>query len=129
MNGNVKYNIPLNISDYMNDLGQRARAAGRLMASASRGAKDAALLAIAARLEGAVAELSAANDKDIAAGKTAGLTDAMLDRLVLTKEGIANMAEGCRQVAALSDPVGEISDLSYRPQAVFRWVKCECHWV
>jgi len=102
----------------MQDLGQRARAAGRLMASASRGDKDAALLAIAAVLESSVDELIAANAKDLAAGKQNGLDSALLDRLELSQAGIAAMAEGCRQVAALADPVGEVSDMSYRPSGI-----------
>jgi len=81
----------------MQDLGQRARAAGRLMASASRGDKDAALLAIAAVLESSVDELIAANAKDLATGKQNGLDSALLDRLELSQAGIAAMAEGCRQ--------------------------------
>jgi len=102
----------------MQDVGQRARAAGRLMASASRGGKDAALLAIAAVLESSVDELIAANAKDLAAGKQNGLDSALLDRLELSQAGIAAMAEGCRQVAALADPVGEVSDMSYRPSGI-----------
>lgn len=108
----------MNINEYMHGLGQQARKASKSMAIASRGDKDSALLAIARNLESAADTLRAANAKDLEAGKASGLDDALLDRLELTKKGIAAMAEGCRQVAALSDPVGEISDLSYRPSGI-----------
>jgi len=108
----------LNLENYMQSIGQRARVAGRLMASASRGDKDAALNAIAAELESSAEVLMAANAKDLVAGKENGLDAALLDRLELNQAGIAAMAEGCRQVAALPDPVGEVSDLSYRPSGI-----------
>jgi len=106
------------IQQYMLSLGERARKAGRQMASASRGDKDAALLAIANTLENSVDRLVDANAKDLVAGKARGLDAALLDRLELNAKGIAAMAEGCRQVAALADPVGEISDMSYRPSGI-----------
>ncbi len=108
----------MNVKQYMQSLGQRARAASRAMASASRGDKDAALLAIASKLENAVDELIKANQKDLVAGKENGLAAALLDRLELGEAGIFAMAEGCRQVAALPDPIGEVSDMSYRPSGI-----------
>jgi len=107
-----------NVEQYMQTLGQRARAAGRLMGSISCGDKNAALLAIAANLESSVDSLKLANAKDLLAGKDNGLDAALLDRLELSDAGIAAMAEGCRQVAALSDPVGEVSDMSYLPSGI-----------
>jgi len=88
------------------------------MAVATRGDKDAALFAIANRLEAAAVELITANAKDLDAGKANGLEPALLDRLAITQSGVLAMAEGCRQVAALADPVGEITDLSYRPSGI-----------
>jgi len=85
---------------------------------ATRGDKDAALFAIANRLEAAAVELITANAKDLDAGKANGLEPALLDRLAITQSGVLAMAEGCRQVAALADPVGEITDLSYRPSGI-----------
>lgn len=102
----------------MQSLGQRARVASRSMAVASRGVKDDALRAIAGQLEASVTELSSANAKDLEAGKANGLDDALLDRLELSPAGIAAMAEGCRQVAALPDPIGEVTDLVYRPSGI-----------
>ena len=106
------------INSYMQTLGQNARAASALMATASRGDKDAALLSIASRLEASADELIAANAKDLEAGQANGLEAALLDRLAITQDSVLAMAEGCRQVAALADPVGEVTDLSYRPTGI-----------
>jgi len=108
----------MKVNEYMQTLGQQARAASKTMAIASCGEKNAALLAIANHLEVSVSQLREANDKDLAAGKANGLDAALLDRLELSETGISAMAEGCRQVAALPDPVGEVSDLSYRPSGI-----------
>ena len=108
----------MDVKQYMQDLGQRARAASRAMARANTGAKNDALLHIAAALEAAQAELIAENAKDLEQGRKDGLDDALLDRLALNEERIAGMAEGLRQIAALPDPVGEITDLNYRPSGI-----------
>ncbi|MFA7095248.1 MAG: glutamate-5-semialdehyde dehydrogenase [Gammaproteobacteria bacterium] len=106
------------LEEYMLDVGRRARAAARAMARAETAAKDAALLAIADAIERSREELIAANGKDLAAGREKGLDAAMLDRLELTPARIEAMAEGLRQVATLPDPVGQISDLNYRPSGI-----------
>jgi len=103
---------------YMQQLGQRARAAARHLARASTGAKNAALLAIADALQRDEAALRAANDKDLAAGRAAGLDAALLERLALDARGIAGMADGLRQIAALPDPVGAVDDLRARPSGI-----------
>lgn len=108
----------MNVNDYMQKLGSQARVASKAIAIASCGDKNAALLAIANKLEASVDMLRAANQKDLDAGKKNGLDAALLDRLELSEDGIAAMAEGCRQVAALGDPVGEVTDLSYRPSGI-----------
>lgn len=108
----------MNIDSYMHDLGVQARAASKSMAVASRRDKDLALNAIAQSLQASMAELIAANAKDLATGKVSGLEPALLDRLELNEKGIMAMAEGCRQVAALPDPVGETQDLNYRPSGI-----------
>ncbi len=107
-----------NIKAYMQDVGQRARVAARAMARAETAAKDAALAAIAAEIERSQAALIAANKKDLDAGKAAGLDAALLDRLELNAARIQAMVEGLRQIAALADPVGEITDLKYRPSGI-----------
>lgn len=106
------------LKEYMQTVGKQAREAGRLVAAAETGVKNAALLAIADKLESSVAQLQAENHKDLVAGKDSGLSDAMLDRLELTTERIMSMAEGLRQIAGLPDPVGEISALQYQPSGI-----------
>jgi len=106
------------IRDYMRALGERARAAARVLARAETAAKDAALLAMSAAIERNRAMLLAENRKDLEAGARQGLDAAMLDRLELNDARLASMAEGLRQIAALPDPVGEISDLKYRPSGI-----------
>ncbi len=106
------------IQRYMREVGQRARAAARTMARAETAAKDSALTAMAAEIERQTEALIAANRKDIEAGKVQGLDSAMLDRLELDGSRIKAMAEGLRQIAALADPVGEITDLNYRPSGI-----------
>ncbi len=108
----------MDVKQYMQDLGQRARAASRAMARANSGAKNDALLHIATGLEAAREALIAENAKDLERGRKDGLDDALLDRLALNGERIEGMAEGLRQIAALPDPVGEISDLNYRPSGI-----------
>ncbi len=82
------------------------------------GSKDAALLAIADALEAAEDTLRAANHLDMEAGRASGLEPALLDRLELTPKGIRSMAQGLREIAAQTDPVGEITDLKYRPSGI-----------
>lgn len=106
------------VLDYMNRLGRAAREASRVIARASTGQKNRALLAAAAALDGARAELAAANEQDLAAGRANGLEAALLERLALTPARIDGMIEGLRQVAGLPDPVGAIRDMSYRPSGI-----------
>ena len=108
----------LDIRQYMQDVGVRARRAAVLMSRAETAAKDAALLAMAAGLEQARDRLIEENKKDLDAARRDGLDAASLDRLTLNAKNIAGMAEGLRQIAALSDPVGEITDLKYRPSGI-----------
>ncbi len=106
------------IRRYMQEVGQRARAAARVMARAETAAKDTALMAMAAEIERQSEALIAANRKDLEAGKIQGLDEALLDRLELNAARVKSMAEGLRQIAALADPVGEITDLNYRPSGI-----------
>jgi glutamate-5-semialdehyde dehydrogenase len=102
----------------MQQLGQQARAASRVLVRATTAQKNRALLAMAEAIESAADQLKAENAKDLGNGKANGLDAAMLDRLTLSDKVIAGIAEGLRQVAALQDPVGEISDMSYRPSGI-----------
>jgi glutamate-5-semialdehyde dehydrogenase len=108
----------LDTRQYMQNVGLRARRAAVLMSRAETAVKNSALLAMAAAIDQARDRLIAENARDLDAGRKAGLDDALLDRLTLNAERIAGMAEGLRQIAALPDPVGEISDLNYRPSGI-----------
>jgi glutamate-5-semialdehyde dehydrogenase len=112
--GNIMEDIKL----YMKSVGQQARSASRFMAKADTAAKNRALLAIADAILRDGATLLAANAKDVAAAKTNGLDAASVDRLTLTDKTVKGMAEGLRQIAQLADPIGEISDLKYRPSGI-----------
>ncbi|PBP93805.1 glutamate-5-semialdehyde dehydrogenase [Pseudomonas congelans] len=106
------------VLDYMTRLGRAAREASRVIGRASTAQKNRALQATAAALDEARAELSAANELDLANGQANGLEPAMLERLALTPARIDGMIVGLRQVAALADPVGAIRDMSYRPSGI-----------
>ena len=106
------------VLDYMSRLGRAARDAARVLARASTAQKNSALLAAAQALDAARAELTAANQLDLDAGRANGLEAAMLDRLALTPKVIDAMIEGLRQVAALPDPIGEIRDMRYMPSGI-----------
>lgn len=108
----------MNIAEYMQSLGKQARDASRFLAQATTEVKNAALLATAEALNNRRAELLAANDEDMKAGAAHQLDTALLDRLELNSDRIDAMIEGLRQVAALPDPVGEITDMSYRPSGI-----------
>jgi glutamate-5-semialdehyde dehydrogenase len=108
----------MDIQHYMQIVGQQAREASRVIACADSNAKNEALHAIAAAILRDSTVLLAANQQDLAAARAAGLDPAMLDRLKLSDKGIADMAEGVAQIALLPDPVGEISELKFRPSGI-----------
>ena len=108
----------MTIQDTMITMGRQAREASRIMAALGTGEKNAALQAIAVAIDAARADIAEANARDLAAGRDNGLDAALLDRLELTPARIDGMIEGLQQVAALPDPVGEISDLNYRPSGI-----------
>ena len=106
------------VRQYMQSIGKQARAASRLMAQADTNAKNSALLAIANAILQSSATLVTENSKDVAAAKANGLDAASVDRLTLTEKTIGGMVEGLRQIAQLADPIGEISDMKYRPSGI-----------
>jgi len=108
----------MDIQQYMQTVGRQAREASRLIGRADSSAKNAALRTIASAVRRNSTALLLANQQDIAAARESGLEAALLDRLTLTEKGVAAMAEGLEQVAALPDPVGEISDLKIRPSGI-----------
>ena len=106
------------IKSYMADLGKKARLASRKMASASTAQKNQTLFAIAKHLELQTEALLVANKKDMQAGVEKGLDAALLDRLELNPARIDSMIEGLKQVASLSDPIGEVNGMKYMPSGI-----------
>ena len=108
----------MDIKAYIQQTGRQARAAARDMARVSTAAKNRALEAIAAAILEQEQELIKSNNTDMEAGRRDGLEPALLDRLELTPERIHSMSDGLLQIAALPDPVGEISGMSFRPSGI-----------
>jgi glutamate-5-semialdehyde dehydrogenase len=110
--------MTMDIDQYMTDLGRRARQASRAMARASSAAKNAALAAVGEAIERDARLLKAANARDLERARGKGHDAAFIDRLTLSDKALKTMVEGLRQVAALADPIGEISNLRYRPSGI-----------
>ncbi|MCE2028221.1 glutamate-5-semialdehyde dehydrogenase [Sessilibacter corallicola] len=108
----------MNIKDYMTELGRSARAAARVISSATTESKNTALLASADALNASRVELKAANEQDLTLGREAGLDAALIDRLELTDSRIDGMIEGLTQIAGLPDPCGEVTDMRYLPSGI-----------
>ena len=110
--------ITITPSDYISRIGRQAREASRSMARASTAAKNAVLERIAELLLEQEADIRAANEADLEAARAEGLDEVFLDRLTISAVGLRAMAEGCRQIAALEDPVGTVTDLAFRPSGI-----------
>jgi len=106
------------VHEYMQRIGRQARTASIALGRADTSNKDRALLAIATAIETAEQNLLVANARDMEQGGAHELDEALLDRLALNRDRIGAMAEGLRQIAALRDPVGEITDLNFRPSGI-----------
>ena len=102
----------------LQQMGEKAKAAARILAAAQSAAKDRALTAVAAALRASAPAILAANAQDLAAGREAGLTEGLLDRLALSQSRIEGMARGVEEVALLADPVGRIDQGSTRPNGL-----------
>ncbi len=108
----------MDIAAYMAEVGEQARAAATQVARSTTAVRNQALLATAEALDAARDALVTANIRDLENGRRNGLDGAMLDRLELTPERIDTMIEGLRQVASLPDPIGEITDMTFRPSGI-----------
>ena len=108
----------MDVAQYMRQLGDHAKRAAAVLAKTETHQKNAALEAIATQLELNRDAIMAANELDLEAGRNNGLDEAMLDRLALTPTRFDAMVEGLKQVASLPDPVGEITDMAYRPSGI-----------
>ena len=107
-----------NVREYMQGLGRAARVAARTVARADTATKNRALLAIAAGLRAGAAALITENQRDVEKAKSESRDDAFVDRLRLGTKAVEQMAQGVEQVAALPDPVGEITGLETRPTGI-----------
>jgi glutamate-5-semialdehyde dehydrogenase len=108
----------MDIPEYMEQVGRQARTASRAMARADSATRNRALLLIADAIVRDSAKLRAANQRDLDAARESGLAPAMVDRLELSEQAIATMVEGLRQMVALPDPIGEISNMKFRPSGI-----------
>ncbi|MFO0519533.1 MAG: glutamate-5-semialdehyde dehydrogenase [bacterium] len=108
----------MDVQSYMVSVGKAARTAARAIARADTATKNRALLAAAEALARGAPALLAANARDVADARAAGLDAPMVDRLTLSSKTIATMAQGLAEVAALPDPVGEITGLRFRPSGI-----------
>ncbi|TFZ06638.1 glutamate-5-semialdehyde dehydrogenase [Ramlibacter henchirensis] len=108
----------LNVAEYMQTLGLQARQAATRMSSANAAAKNAALRSLAAKLRASTAALFAENAKDIERAQAAGLAAPMVDRLKLTPKIVQTLAEGCEQLAAMPDIIGEIRGMTQQPSGI-----------
>lgn len=108
----------MEIQQVIHELSQRARRAGNAMSRVNTGLKDQALLRLAARLEASHEQIAAANQKDLDAADERGLTGAKRDRLRLSEKVLADLCQGLRDVAALPDPVGEVTKMWTRPNGL-----------
>ena len=108
----------VDIERYVTELGQAARAAAEVLAYADPELKNLALVNIGKAIDAQRETIKTENSRDMQAGKSAGLDEAMLDRLFLSDARIDAMIDGLQQVATLADPVGEISELEYRPSGI-----------
>lgn len=104
------------LNDYVRGVCVEAKLASKSISTAEHNAKDHALLAIADKIRKSKKEILAANEKDLIAGSK--LDDALLDRLTLNPSRIESMALGLEEVAGMPDPIGEITNLSFRPSGI-----------
>lgn len=106
------------MTDYMQNLGKNARQASALLARATTEQKNNALLAIFEQLKTQKNQIMSANQQDLQNGREKGLDTALLDRLELTDSRFDTMLQGLKDVVALPDPIGEITDMTYRPSGI-----------
>jgi len=114
----AKIMTEFDLNQYMDRVGQQARAASRAMARASTADKNRALLTIATAIRRDADQLKAVNARDVERARANGQDAAFIDRLTLSDKAIATMAAGLEQIAALADPIGEITNMKFRPTGI-----------
>ena len=108
----------MDIVEHMRDIGRRARVAARVLARSDTATKNAALAAIAAEVRASAGDILGANALDLESARSSGADAAFIDRLTLDARGLEEMAAGVEQVAALPDPIGQITDWNDRPSGI-----------
>ena len=108
----------MSVSEYFNGIGTAVRAASRVISATDSSQKNLALKEIGRALNAAREDILCANKIDLDAGQSKGLDAALMDRLELNNDRIDAMIEGLQQVASLPDPIGEITDLNFRPSGI-----------
>ncbi len=108
----------LNVTETVQALGLQAKVASALMASASAAIKNVALKSLASQLRAQAAQLKEANALDLARARAAGLAEPMVDRLKLTDQVLETCAQGCEQLAAMPDVIGEIVGMNQQPSGI-----------
>jgi glutamate-5-semialdehyde dehydrogenase len=114
----TQQDLSIDVAETMRNIGLAAKAAARELARASTANKNAALIYAADAMMMQAAAILSANANDLARAKQNGHDQAFIDRLTLTEKSIRAMADGVREVAALADPVGEMSELKFRPSGI-----------
>ncbi|HAD99652.1 MAG TPA: gamma-glutamyl-phosphate reductase, partial [Gammaproteobacteria bacterium] len=106
------------ITDLITTLGKNARIAAKTLRGATTQAKNNALINIANQIDSNRVAILAANAQDLSHGKDNGLDEALLDRLMLDDARLDGIIESLNQIASLPDPIGEITDLKFRPSGI-----------
>jgi glutamate-5-semialdehyde dehydrogenase len=114
----TQQNLSIDIAETMRNIGAAAKSAARELARASTASKNAALIYAAETIIAQTATILSANANDLTRAKQNGHDQAFIDRLTLSDKSIHAMADGVREVAALADPVGEMSELKFRPSGI-----------
>ncbi len=118
MNAKIQSTQPVNVVDLLKVMGKQAKTASTGVSVASSAIKSIALLRLAALLRANVVALQADNAKDIARAMKAGLSESMVDRLKLTPKVLETCAQGCEQLAAMPDIIGEIIGMKQQPSGI-----------
>ena len=108
----------LDVHNYMQTVGKQARAASRALAAANTGVKNSALMSIHEELINAKADILSANKIDMDNGQNNNLEAALLDRLELNDARFEGMLQGLKDVSTLPDPIGEVTDMTFRPSGI-----------
>ena len=114
----TKKNMSNKIAELVSDISQSCNLASKILAKSNSEIKDNAILNIARNLRAESRYIIDENQRDVELAKQKGLSEAMIDRLTLTKEGIDKISSGLDEIVHLNDPVGEITKMWKRPNGL-----------